>query len=115
VSRNETRRVLVEFINDEKRTDQNKKLKEKFHYAILVADRSEAGRRPAASQHELAGLRYVCDSEIAYYHLISVYVTALDYKRSFCWVTTDTLLQPHIFVCKQILSNNATFSPGVWL
>ena len=26
-----------------------KRVKAKFHYAILVADRSEAGRRPAAS------------------------------------------------------------------
>jgi len=38
-------------------------LKAKFNHAILVADRSEAGRRPAASWnlHELASLRQVCD------------------------------------------------------
>jgi len=29
-------------------------LKAKFHYAILVADRSEAGRRPAAGSWNLA-------------------------------------------------------------
>ena len=29
--------------------EQNGKIKAKFHYAILVADRFEAGRRPAAS------------------------------------------------------------------
>jgi len=29
--------------------DQFRPLKAKFHYAVLVADRSEAGRRPAAS------------------------------------------------------------------
>jgi len=48
-------------------------IKSKFHYAILVAHRSEAGRRPAASwefglsrtillaSSKLAGLRQVCD------------------------------------------------------
>jgi len=41
-------------------------VKAKFHYAILVADRSETGRRPAANwdlayQHELAGLRPASD------------------------------------------------------
>jgi len=30
---------------------QRRSVKAKFHYAILVADRSEAGRRPAASWH----------------------------------------------------------------
>jgi len=44
-------------------------VKAKFHYAILVADRSEAGRRPAASWNlayhalssKLAGLRPASD------------------------------------------------------
>jgi len=37
-------------------------LKAKFHYAILVADRSVAGRRPEASWN-LAYLRQVCDQD----------------------------------------------------
>ena len=43
------------------------RIKAKFHYAILVAERFEAGRRPAASwnfaysEHELAGLRPASD------------------------------------------------------
>ena len=49
------------------------KVKAKFHYAILVADRSEAGRRPAASwnlAHHLAGQQrsstsqQVCDRSV---------------------------------------------------
>jgi len=44
-------------------------IKAKFHYVILLAVRSEAGRRPAASWNlachalssSLAGLRQVCD------------------------------------------------------
>jgi len=46
------------------------RIKAKFHYAILVAERFEAGRRPAASwnlaysAHELAGLRPASDHQL---------------------------------------------------
>jgi len=57
--------VVVGVVLSVAENKQTYTVKAKFHYAILVADRSEAGGRPAASWNlayqELAGLRHVSD------------------------------------------------------